>query len=82
MFTSFGRMTKAAERIQLLFSIAMAKVRTLIKEGITDHAFAYVWLFQFMALPASLYGCQVWATPFLQKAEQIVLSQSHVLLFK
>ena len=48
-------MTKAAEKMQLPFSVAMAKARTLIKkEGIADRVFAYVWLFQVMALSASL----------------------------
>ena len=58
MSTSNRRMTQAAERMQLPFPIALAKVQTLIKkEGVADHAFAYVWLFQIMVLSASLYGC-------------------------
>jgi nitrate reductase NapE component len=70
-------MTKVAERMQLPFSSAMAKVRTLIKkDGIADHAFVYVWLFHVMALSASMYGFQVWSTPFLQKAEQTAQSKS------
>ena len=81
MLTSNGHMTKAAERMQLPFSITMAEVRTLIKkEGIADYAFACVCLLRVMALSASLYGCQVWSTPLLQKAEQTVLSRSHAFV--
>ena len=85
LFTSNGRMKKAAERMQVPFALAMARVRTLIKqEGLTEYTFAYVWLFQVLALSASLYGCQVWSTPFLPpaKAEHTVLSRSHALFFK
>ena len=85
LFTSDGCMRKAVGRMQLPFSLAMARVCSLIKrEGIVDTAFAYVWLFQVKALSASLYGCQAWSIPFLQpaKAEQTVLSRSHALFFK
>ena len=78
-------MKRAAEQMQVPFSLAMAKVRTLIKkERLVDYTYAYVWLFQVMALSASLYGCQVWSTPFLHpsKAERTVLSRSQALFFK
>ena len=53
-------------------------------ERLVDYTYAYVWLFQVMALSASLYGCQVWSTPFLHpsKAERTVLSRSQALFFK
>jgi hypothetical protein len=85
LFTRDGRMKKAVEQMQIPFSLAMARVRTLVKkERLVDYTYAYVWLFQVMALSASLYGCQVWSTPFLHptKAEQTVLSRSHALFFK
>ena len=78
-------MKKAAERMQVPFARAMARVRTLIKqEGLAECTCSYVWLFQVLALSASLYGCQVWSTPLLPpaKAEQTVLSRSHALFFK
>ena len=85
LFTGDGRMTKAMERMHLPFSLAMARVRALIKqEGIAACTFTYVWLFQVLALSASMYGCQVWSTPYLQKgkADLTLLSRSHALFFK
>ena len=56
-------MKQAAERMQVPFALAMARVSTLIEqEGLTEYTFAYVWLFQVLALSASLYG-PYWITP-------------------
>lgn len=85
LFHREGHMMRAAARMQEPCAKAMAKVRKLVKrERLTDNPFATLWLFQVIALPASLYGCQVWGTSFLhsREAAKTGICKSSAIFFK
>ena len=59
-------MNRAAEYAARPFLAGLKRVSDMAERFcVHDHPHAYLWLFQSFALPAGLYGSQVWCTPHL-----------------
>jgi hypothetical protein len=63
-----GCMTRAAEYAARPFTAGIKRVGEMADNFcVQDRPHAMLWLFQSFALPAGLYGSQVWCTPHLLK---------------
>jgi hypothetical protein len=84
-FQASGKMGMAAERMLMLFLAAAAKVRGIVaRERLHCLPSLILWLFNTIAIPAALYGSQVWSTPFLhtERAQQLKIYKKHLYFMR
>jgi hypothetical protein len=63
MFHKDGKLSAAANLMSGAFAGAINRIRIKASDlSVHDHPHVMLWLFKVFALPAALYGCQVWST--------------------
>jgi len=66
ILTKDGRLKAASDQMASTFMGTIQRVRKAGSQlHIWNRKHAMLWLFQTFALSAGLYGCQIWATPYL-----------------
>ncbi len=63
-------MTASSEHAAIPMLAAAHRIRGFVRDtALCDNPFASLWLAKAFAVPAGMYGCQVWSSGFLREGD-------------